>query len=309
MTRQKLVTTKPFTRTDALRAGISTTELRSSAYRSLHRGIYIAHQIPTTPLIAAAAALAAIGKPGFASHSTAARLWGLPIPMLPDEHVTVGALKHRRQRPGVRCHHTKGRPRVKLKDGVYVSSPEQTFVEMATLLPLVDLVVVGDHIVKKGLSTLGRLRAYCQKAKGPGATAARAAATYVRNGVESPMETRTRMLIVLAGLPEPEVNQEQLVAGVRRRFDLSWRGVKVIVEYDGRHHIEREQQWVADLRRREEIEADGWTMLVLVSADIYGTPAATLERVATALVAAGLLRDGHTVANTWRAHFSERAAA
>ena len=41
---------------------------------------------------------------------------------------------------------------------------------------------------------------------GRGAKLARRAARFVRDGVDSAMETRLRMLLVLAGLPAPEVN-------------------------------------------------------------------------------------------------------
>lgn len=39
-----------------------------------------------------------------ASHASAARLHRLPIPTIPDEHVTVLDRKHRRSRPGIVCH-------------------------------------------------------------------------------------------------------------------------------------------------------------------------------------------------------------
>jgi hypothetical protein len=79
------------------------------------------------------------------------------------------------------------------------------------------------------------------------------------------METRLRMLIVLAGLPEPQVNLT-LRAGdgtPLRRYDLCWPEVRVIVEYDGRHHVEREEQWEADLDRREADDDDGWRTLIV----------------------------------------------
>jgi len=87
--------------------------------------------------------------------------------------------------------------------GVRVSAPAQMFVELAQLLPLVDLVVVGDALVRLRRVTAGGLRAFC--AASP-SQAARRAATHVRAEVDSPMETRLRMLIVLAGLPEPHIN-------------------------------------------------------------------------------------------------------
>jgi hypothetical protein len=59
------------------------------------------------------------------------------------------------------------------------------------------------------------------------------------------MESRLRMLLVLAGLPEPTVNH--IVRDDRgnwvRRFDLAYPDLRIAIEYDGRHHIERQEQW------------------------------------------------------------------
>ena len=42
--------------------------------------------------------------------------------------------------------------------------------------------------------------------EGRGCRLARRAASLAREGVDSPQETRLRLLLVLAGLPEPRVN-------------------------------------------------------------------------------------------------------
>ena len=66
------------------------------------------------------------------------------------------------------------------------------------------------------------------------------------------METRLRLLVVLAGLPEPVVNHvlRDENGGWTYRFDLSWPQVKLALEYDGRQHAEDSRQWVRDVRRR-----------------------------------------------------------
>jgi hypothetical protein len=130
-------------------------------------------------------------------------------------------------------------------DGVRISAVDQMFGELASCLTLVDLVVVGDNLVRRRRITPAELVDHCKDSKLPCAALARRAATYVRERVDSPMETRLRMLIVLAGLPEPRVNItiSDIHGRPVRRYDLSWPSVKAIVEYDGRHHIEREEQW------------------------------------------------------------------
>lgn len=90
--------------------------------------------------------------------------------------------------------------------GTRISSPSQTFLDLAGPLGLVDLVVLGDSLVRAGHVTPGRLTTAADAWRGHGAVLARRAARLVRVGVDSPMETRLRLLIVLAGLPEPVVN-------------------------------------------------------------------------------------------------------
>ncbi len=65
----------------------------------------------------------------------------------------------------------------------------------------------ADALVRLGLATERELRARAENSHERGAIRARTAAALVRRGVDSPMETRLRLLIVLAGLPEPEVNR------------------------------------------------------------------------------------------------------
>ena len=87
------------------------------------------------------------------------------------------------------------------------------------------------------------------------------------------MESRVRMLLVFAGLPEPAVNHV-----IRRRdgewlwrFDMCYPRPKIAVEYDGQQHLDtpRRRQ---DLLRREQLERDGWLFIVFVSDDVYVDP-------------------------------------
>ena len=297
----------PFTRKQGLAAGITPNRLRGPGFVRLHTGVFVAADVELTPLIRAEAALKTYADTAFASHATAARISGLPLPALPGEHVTVMAQKDRHRIAGVVCH-CAPQAEVRTVNGVRVSMIEQNFVELATLLSLVDLVVVGDYLVRKNPNGLARLQRYCAKATGPGAAAARRALTYVRTGVDSPMETRLRMLIVLAGLPEPLVNQ--LVGEESeldfRKYDMCWPSIKLIVEYDGRQHVEREDQWESDIGRREKIDDDGWRILVFIAKDIYNTPGNTLNRIHRQLVARRLPGVPSHLTPQWQLHFPGR---
>lgn len=87
-----------------------------------------------------------------------------------------------------------------------MSSVLDTFIALASCLSLVELVVVGDAMVRMQLVSEADLREKTKASSERHAVLARRAAGLVRRGVDSPMETRLRLLIVLAGLPEPEVN-------------------------------------------------------------------------------------------------------
>ena len=112
---------------------------------------------------------------------------------------------------------------------------------------------------------------------------------------------RLRVLLVLAGLPEPVVDLRlrDEDGHVVRRLDLAYEAERIAIELDGRHHIERQDRWVADIDRREELEAQGWLFVVLTSAGVHGDAARTVDRVAAALA-----RRGRTVRTRgdWRQH-------
>jgi hypothetical protein len=82
--------------------------------------------------------------------------------------------------------------------------------------------------------------------------------------VDSPQETRIRLLLVLAGLPEPCVNLiiRGRDGGWRRRYDLAYEELQLIVEYDGRQHAEDTRQWLTDIFRREELDQTLTTLAV-----------------------------------------------
>lgn len=294
----------PFTRATGLRAGIAAKDFRRPRFRQLLRGVYVDRDVEVTPRIRALAALSLFVADAFASHMSAARVYGIPVPALPEEHVSVADPRHRRVRDGVRSH-VRPQPKTRLVAGVRVSAPEQLFTELAALLPLVDLVIVGDHLVRKQKTTCAALVEACADLPGGPGRLARQAATLVRAGVDSPMETRLRLLIVLAGIPEPQVNLtiRDVLGDPIRRYDLAWPAVRVIVEYDGRHHIERVEQWEQDLARREQIADDDWRILVVISNGIFTDPGRTVDRVFGLLRRRGLSGLPAEPKDAWRPHF------
>ena len=141
-----------------------------------------------------------ISPPGsFVSHQTAGRIWGGIVPDTPDVHVTVSGKAGRTSRQGVKAHAKLDGTAVTRFRNLPVTTPEQTFLDLATGLDLVALVVLGDSLIRAGRTSTAVLRDAATAWRGRGAKLARRAARYVRDGVDSAMETRLRMLLVLAG--------------------------------------------------------------------------------------------------------------
>ena len=160
-----------------------------------------------------------------------------------------------------------------LRHGLPVSDPLTLFIELATMLEQDDLVAVGDALVLEPAQldpgdlrpwiTLDELRAGCLDSRAHGIRRARRAAAWVRQGAESPMETALRLLLIRAGLPEPELNQELFDNRGRwiGRFDMVYREAQVIVEYDGDQHRLSTAQYEKDISRIDRAHAATWNVV------------------------------------------------
>jgi len=227
----------------------------------------------------------------FFSHSTAARLMGIPIPdrleRIAFVHVTIEAPQRAPHATGLR-----GLSRVvlpgdvmTLSDGLAVSSPARVFCEMASVLTLPDLVAVADHIIHhtRRLATLTELAdRIAVRDRISRSRLLPAALGHADEHAESRPESLVRMYCVLAGLPRPIANHQVInpVTGRPVRFDLAWPDRKVAVEYHGDLHRDR-NQWRKDLTRKAQLESDGW-IVVEVNGDDLRSPHEIVGRVLAA---------------------------
>ncbi len=307
----------PFVVAQAIDAGLTHHEVRTAFTRVLE-GVYVDARVRVSPRTKAQAALMVHPPGAVLSHDTVLRLLGAPVDLTPWDHVTVASDKDRRQRRGIRPHAMT----LRLCDvgdlgGLPATVVERTFIDMAGRLPLVELVVLGDWLVRQSHTTPDELVRFC--ADSPARYAARAveAARFVRPRVDSPSETRTRMLLVLAGLPEPETGvedrdeegnplmqidmvlrlEEQLAAKVSDRRAATG----IAIEYDGRDHDE------SDRRAKDAVREDRYAELRLrpikvTRTGLYRHPDQTVRRVYDALRFLGWpsLRPP---TSAWRVHF------
>ena len=307
-----LNTSQPFTRAEALAAGLTDVDLRSGRFQRLFHGLYLRSGIKIGVLQMAAAALH-ISPPGsYASHETAAALWGTDVGDLSHVHVSVPKGSSRSERRGIVAHRTTTDQNPRLYKGLPVSEPTRVFLELAAASRnLLDLVALGDSLVRRKRATPAALVEAADGYVGKGSRLARRAAAYVRVGVDSPRESRLRLLLVLGGLPEPQVNYilRESNGDWSQRLDLCYPELRLIIEYDGRHHTEVRANWLRDIKRREGLESEGWRLVIITAEGLYDEPLDTLLRVRLALNNRGWHQRSRRIPAEWHLLFTDRPAA
>ncbi len=158
-----------------------------------------------------------------------------------------------------------------------VTTPVRTAFDLARLPSLVAAVVAVDALLAARQTTLPQLRDYFEERRDwPRGSRVRRTLRLAAVGAESPMETRLRLLIVLAGLPEPVVQYD--VPAARARLDLAYPEAKVAIEYDGDHHRERDR-FRRDIARLNRLRLLGWTVLRFTADDVLRHPERLVAQV------------------------------
>ncbi|GAB2453735.1 hypothetical protein HD599_002861 [Conyzicola lurida] len=253
-------------------------------------------------------AYAPLLRPGqFFSHTTAARLWKAPMPgeFTLDEplHVSVFAPGRAPRSRGIVGHRAPAGIPVVDRFGLPTSDPAATWLSLgttaATRLGHDDLVAVADHLVldpvrfdphdPRPYASIAQLGDRLLDFSGPGSRAAASAILDVREHVESRQETRLRLVLVRAGLPEPELGVD-IYDDLGRwlgRADQLFREWKVISEYDGEQHRTSSAQYDRDQIRLDDFRQAGYTTVQTRKRQLYPRPEVAVARVARTLWAAG----------------------
>lgn len=307
-----LATHVPFTRSAALRQNISDNELQSKRFRRIFHGVYISAEIRVTTKIRAQAALLIAPEGSYISHHTAARLWGGWAPKSPVTHISSPGDIARTRRRGLTAHCADPTATVMTRYGMPIASPTKVFLDLASAgIGLVDLVAAGDALVKAKCVTPTELIDAAATWRGRHCRRARRAAGLVRQGVDSIMETRLRMLMVLARLPEPQINKVlRLEDGTwEHRIEIYYLSILLAIEYEGRQHADSVDQWNKDIRRRTKLEAMGWRFILVTAEGIFERPEETLRDIKNALRDRGVRTTTRRPPVEWYREFVGESAA
>lgn len=233
----------------------------------------------------------------FFSHTTAALLMGVPLPLSVEQrapiHVTVFDPGRAPNLLKVTTHQLRPVPLGRLiwKE-LRVTSPALTWCLLAEELSLPDLVAAGDYLLtgipRAGIVpfvTIEQLTDTVTSRRGrPGVRRLQQALALVRVGPLSRRESHARLLYRAAGLPEPEINWKVFNAAgdLVAILDLAWPSHRVGNEYEGRHHQDV-GQFRADVLRRERVEDLKWRLVRLTVEDITVRVEETVIRMADRL--------------------------
>lgn len=170
-----------------------------------------------------------------------------------------------------------------MRRGMPATSALRTAIDLGRQPSLVEAVVAVDMALRKRLVSVDELRSYVSShARRSGIAQLRRVVDLAEPGSESPMETRLRLLLVLAGLPQPQT-QAPLYDDKGRfvgRPDLYYPAQRLGIEYDGVTHRD---SLVDDNRRQNRLLDAGYRLLRFTAADIHRTPDTVVSVVARQL--------------------------
>ena len=276
----------PFTLADAQRVGIHRGHLRGLGWHRVGPGTYQSNEVDETPTTRLEAAVLRVPPGGAFSGTVAAWLHGLEVAPPGPIEITVPPQSGAGSRSGMtvrRCELAK--EEVVAVRGFPATAPARTVRDLCATASLTEAVVVADMALHKGLVTVSGLVREAERSAGSrGVRMLRRALEHVEPKSESPMETRLRMLIVLAGLPRPEAQ-----VTIRDRFlrplgrpDLYYPQLRLGLEYDGTIHRDQLEN---DNRRQNRLVDAGIRLLRFTAGDVYTTPDQVIRTVRKALAA------------------------
>jgi hypothetical protein len=223
------------------------------------------------------------------SHRTAAALLGAPVDPPKRPHVVLTPRRVLPQRAEFVVHERRlVAEDILATDDLRVNSAAQTFLDLSADLRPEELVAVGDALLRLGqLSDADLTRRLSRADRVRGVVRARRCAPLLSPLAMSRPESLMRYWLVTSRLPvpQPQVPVHDSHGRVVAHGDLGYPEWRVLLEYEGRQHAEREQ-FGRDVDRYSLMAADGWLVLRFAARHVGG-PTTVVERTRRALISRG----------------------
>jgi len=274
-----------FTLEKALRCGLTPDQaayrLRIGRWKLLHRGVYVLAGAPLRREGRVLAATLAAGADAWASHGTAASLFGFAPG---DDLVDVIVPGRRRlEVAGVRVHRPRAFPtsdRTRLGP-IPVTTPGRAIVDLAGALDHESLEAALDEALRRDFVRVKVLLRRCEEQRFAGNRVLRTLLVERLDGyTESPLELRFLRLIRAARLPAPKPQFEIRSSGrLVGRVDFAFVAPRVAVELDGYAYHNGKRRFDADHNRDQGLIDAGWFPLHFTDLQVRQRPDAVVATV------------------------------
>lgn len=276
-----------FRGSSAVRAGLVTWDaLRGPRYQRLFPDVYApaTGRTPDLTLRSRAAYRLVEGRGVLSGYSAAEVLGSSCGPRDAPAEVTVAG--GRRSHPGLVVRRAVLAPGETTCVGdLRVTSPLRTAFDLGRGNDLVEAVVAVDalaHTHRFNPDLLLRFTAHFPRARGKNRLFE--VLSHADRRAMSPMETRLRMLLVLAGLPRPVAQHpvQDPVARTAVWLDLAYPDRRIGIEYEGEEHV-RPERVLRDIGRGTRLLDAGWRIYRYTKYEIRDEPDRILAEITRAL--------------------------
>jgi hypothetical protein len=220
------------------------------------------------------AAVLAAGEGAVLSHRSAAMLWGIRDSA--RSRIDVTAAKGVHSRSGISIHEAVlPADEVTAKDGVPVTTPPRTLLDLAAVAPRAVERAINEAEV---LRLTDHLSLADLVARHPGRRGVAAIRRVLDAGVAGATVTRSRLerafleFLDRAGLPRPEVNAHLEISGTLTEVDVVWRSARLIVELDGFAAHGTRRAFERDRARDRALQAAGWRVIRITWRQLHERP-------------------------------------
>ena len=285
----------PFTHRGARDAGLSNRQIElrldAEAWKVALPRVYVHAATRLSTDVMHRAALLWAGPTSVLSHRCAGEAWKLDGISHVQPEILVEGARHPRSKLVI-SHRTLsfGPSDVRRVDGLRVTSPTRTVIDLASVLDLPTLRIAFESARRRRLTTVDQVRARLDGIGGAGRPGAAQlerllCALRDREASESPLEVKVAELLDSARLPPP-VTQHHVAIGRRvYRLDFAWPSSRVALECDGRQRHVEDSDFQRDRNRWSDLAAVGWRLVFATWRDVRDEPDRIVERVRVALAA------------------------
>ena len=272
----------PFLGTEALSAG-TVTRRSLEQHRRLHRNVFLPPGSPVTAGVRAKAAWLWSDRKAVVGGLSASALFGTRWidADAPAELFRVNGKPVR----GIVIHRDElHASEICDVSGIAATTPARTAFDLGRRKGLLRAVIQVDALAHQTGVTAQEMAMLIPHHRGVrGLVQLRDVVELMDGGAESPQETKTRLVLIEAGLPKPHTQ----IRVHPYRLDMGYDEFKVAVEYDGEQHWKDPAQHARDIDRLADLAALGWR-IIRVSAEILRyRPQVVIVRTCEALRAAG----------------------